>query len=955
MKLNETGIWLGGCAGLLLTIAITFSSFLYLKQAELSMFQEQTAQVEQQLGNYLDSIKESIRFTATTFNLSPNQQYVQIATDYADVAIYAPMLKHPQRRKFVEHMREDGFINFEVINGHKPSAKYPAYLPVTRIEPFNVKYIPLLGMDLLNRKGIGQSVLSAAASGDISMVKINLVGQEPHYWMFKAIYSGLAGQRGSYFMKHKIKMLNGVVGFQLSFPNLLTSAMLSPGMQEKLMLEDVAASMPILQQREVSLSALHLSKQFIYPIDSGHYLRLSLNKSVSWSEKMIWVLLLIAGVGIMITWLLMKSSQAVTRSDLHKNNILKSAFEGILSFNDQADIQDVNPAACMILASTIHSNGNKLYEIFNFTQFDAGKEVNFGSFLLKRHEDLLNKPIELTVQGDDGIHFIECSISYFEEQSTVHFTMFLRDITTRKKNDEERSKLAVIVEQSFNAIILTDCDGVIEYVNPAFEKMSGYSFAEVLGKTPGITSSGQHSKNYYQEMWKTLQQDKNWNGGFINKAKDGHLYEVEQTIFPIISKNSGRGVGYTSIQQDVTERNRVQKQDEHAQRLESLGILAGGIAHDFNNLLTAIMGNASLAKSNLENTDACREKLDNILHASDSAANLCKQMLAYSGKGHFIIHPINLSEVVRKILQLLETSVSKKAKLIADLQDDLSLIEADEGQIQQVIMNLVINAAEAMGERTGEIDIVTESVYLTEEKLLSLLNGEALSKGDYIVIHVHDNGCGMDADTQKKIFDPFFTTKFTGRGLGMSAILGIVRGHHGALLMQSVVGKGTQFSIYFPAIKGGHVTAKKYEAENILNLAISASSSTMVLVVDDEKDIRRLASNILDVVGMQSMQAESGEQGLALLEQHLDEIDVVLLDMTMPNMNGQQFYVKMQAFASHIPVIISSGYSESDIRQRFEKNMSLNNDLAISFLQKPYHPEALKDRIEEALKHRHKN
>jgi len=952
MKLNETGIWLGGGAGLLLTVAVTFSSFLYLNQAERNEFQEKTAQVEQKLGSYMDDIKESIRFTVTTLHLSPNPQYVQLATDYADVVVYAPMLRHAQRREFVGHMREDGFINFEIINGHKPSGIHPAYLPITRIEPFTVKYIPLLGVDLLNRKGVRSSILSASESGDISMTKVNIMGKEPKYWMFKAIYSGLAGQRDAYFMKHKMEMLNGVVGFQLSFPDLLTSAMLASGMKAVLTLQDSELrSMPMLQQSESSLFALQLSKQFIYPVDSTHFLKLSIYKTIPWSDKMIWVLLLISGVGMIITWILMKSSQAVIRSDLHKKNILTSAFEGILSFNVQGGIQDVNPAARSILASIIHANGEKLHEIFHFTQFNAAKEVNFGSFLLRCHEDLLNKPIELIAQGDDGKHFIECSISSFEERSAVHFTMFLRDITARKKNEEERSKLAVIVEQSFNAIILTDCDGVIEYVNPAFEKMSGYSSDEVLGKTPSITSSGQNSRSYYQEMWKTLRQNKSWKGDFINKAKDGHLYEVEQTIFPIISKNTGKVLGYTAIQQDVTERNRIQKQDEHAQRLESLGILAGGIAHDFNNLLTAIMGNASLAKNNLENTESCRDKLDNILNASDSAANLCKQMLAYSGKGHFVVHPLNLSEVIRKILQLLETSVSKKAKLMPDLQDDLPLIEADEGQMQQVIMNLVINAAEAIDESSGEINITTETVYVTKKKLLSLLNGDAIDVGDYVVIHVRDNGCGMDANTQAKVFDPFFTTKFTGRGLGMSAILGIVRGHHGALQMQSVVGQGTQFSIYFPIVKGGDVSSKVHVSDSDMDSSMPQSRPVTVLVVDDEKDICIVASNLLHAMGMRSIQAESGEQGLALLEAHLDEIDVVLLDMTMPNMNGQQFYVKMQDFASHIPVIVSSGYAESDVRERFEKNMSLGNVLGLTFLQKPYHPEALKDSIQEILKH----
>jgi len=385
--------------------------------------------------------------------------------------------------------------------------------------------------------------------------------------------------------------------------------------------------------------------------------------------------------------------------------------------------------------------------------------------------------------------------------------------------------------------------------------------------------------------------------------------------------------------------------------LESLGVLAGGIAHDFNNLLTAIMGNASLAMRNLEHPEACKGKLNNILHASESAANLCKQMLAYSGKGQFIIYPMNVSEVIQKILQLLETSILKNAKLVANLRDDLPLVEADEGQMQQVIMNLVINAAEAMDDRTGEIHVITDAIHLTQEKLLTLLNGEMIAEGDYVVIHVRDNGCGMDADTQKKVFDPFFTTKFTGRGLGMSAILGIVRAHKGALQMQSVVGQGTQFSIYFPVLKASKLSAKAAVLDGDKDSDIAPSTATTVLIVDDEKDIRRLASDILDMVDMHSIQAESGEQGLLLLEEHLAEIDVVLLDMTMPNMNGQEFYVKMQRFASHIPVIISSGYAESDIRQRFEKESSLNNALAIGFLQKPYHPETLKDSIQEILKH----
>jgi hypothetical protein len=282
MKLNEIGIWLGGGVGLLLTIAVTFSSFQYLNQIERNTFQEQTSDIEERLGNYLDDIKESIRFTATTLNLSPDRQAVQLATDYADVVVYAPMLRHPQRREFIERMREDGFINFEIINGKKPSLIHPAYLPVTRIEPFNVKYISLLGVDLLNRKDIRQSIISASASGDISMVKANVIGNESHYWMFKAIYSGLAGQSDPYFLTHKMEMLNGIVGFQLSFPDLLTSEDSLSGVHTNLVLKDVGANNSVLQKNERSWLALNLSKQFIYSVDSGHYFKLTIHKSISW-------------------------------------------------------------------------------------------------------------------------------------------------------------------------------------------------------------------------------------------------------------------------------------------------------------------------------------------------------------------------------------------------------------------------------------------------------------------------------------------------------------------------------------------------------------------------------------------------------------------------------------------------------------------------------------------------
>jgi len=951
MKLNETGIWLGGAVGLILTMAVAFSSFQYLSQMERNKFQEQASRIDQQLSNYFGKLKESIQFAAMTLDASGDPQHVELLlTEDMQTVVYAPMLKHPERSAFVSRMQEDGFIDFQIKDGLQAASIHPAYLPITRVEPFNVENTRFLGIDLLNREDIHQVIIDAAVSSDLTVSEVALKGGQASYWVFKAIYSGFLGKGDSYFSKHKMDMFNGVVGFELSLPQLLTDELLASGMHISLTLEDGALS--ITTQDNDGQEFLHTSKQFFYPFDASHYFHLRIDGHIAWSNHMVLLLILVMVIGIAITWLLMRSSYVVIQSDLRRKNILQSSFEGILTFNASGEILDANPSAFKMFYPLTDIKNKKLYEMIHFPLMNQMQANDFGVFLLKHQDKLLNQPIELATILHDKPRLFECSITDFHTSSERQFTMFFRDITERKFNEEELVKLATIVEQSFNGIILTDCEGCIRYVNPAFEKISGFSSQEVMGKNPNIVKSDQHSKSYYKQMWKALTQGESWKGGFVNKAKDGHLYEVEQTIFPIYSPQSGELIGYTSIQQDVTERNRIQKQDEHAQRLESLGVLAGGIAHDFNNLLTAIMGNAGLAMRMLDEPEKCKDKLSNILNASDSAANLCKQMLAYSGKGQFIIHPVHLSKVTQKIVQLLQTSIHKKAKLTLDLRDDLPLVEADEGQMQQVIMNLVINAAEAMGEAAGDISVITDTVDLSKEDLLTLLNGDAIVAGKYVVMHVRDNGCGMDDETQKKIFDPFFTTKFTGRGLGMSAILGIIRAHQGALKVESVLGEGTLFSIYFPVVEGAIEQPLQHSVDDQHSQqAVDAKAiSTTVLVVDDEQGIRDLATAILNDAGIQVMQAESGETGLSLLREHVNEIDVILLDMTMPNMDGKQFYIKMQDFASHIPVIISSGYSEHDIRKRFEVGMSLNLVTQLEFLQKPYFPLALQQKVQDILK-----
>ncbi|MCL4401599.1 MAG: ATP-binding protein, partial [Acidobacteria bacterium] len=285
----------------------------------------------------------------------------------------------------------------------------------------------------------------------------------------------------------------------------------------------------------------------------------------------------------------------------------------------------------------------------------------------------------------------------------------------------------------------------------------------------------------------------------VRRTKSGELIDVSLTISPIHNK-TGRIVGASHVARNVTERKRFEEQLRHTQKLESLGILAGGIAHDFNNLLTGILGNTSLALETLPANNPITDQRRDVVNASERAAHLTRQLLAYAGKGRFFIEPINISALVREISGLIQTSIPKNVQLRFELRDDLPFVMADASQLHQLVMNLVINGAEAIGpEMTGTV-LVTTSVQTVDEHRPGNLEGvPELAPGTYVGVEVHDTGCGMDEPTLNRIFDPFFTTKFTGRGLGLAAVQGIVRGHKGALKVHSRPGKGTTFKVLFPA------------------------------------------------------------------------------------------------------------------------------------------------------------
>jgi PAS domain S-box-containing protein len=396
--------------------------------------------------------------------------------------------------------------------------------------------------------------------------------------------------------------------------------------------------------------------------------------------------------------------------------------------------------------------------------------------------------------------------------------------------------------------------------------------------------------------------------------------------------------------QDITERRREQEQRQalerkmqEAQKLESLGLLAGGIAHDFNNLLTAILGNASWIDSRLAKNSALRPSVDQILRASERAADMCRQMLAYSGRGRFILSIVDFNQLVREMAGLVRMSLSKSAELRLELSDEPLHLAADATQIRQVIMNLLINASEALGDHPGTIRVVSGSRHADAAFLGHCSPTMELAPGEYVVLDVVDTGTGMDAEMQRRIFDPFFTTKFTGRGLGLAAVLGIVRGHNGAIEVLSEPGKGSTFRLVLPL-----VSAEATNSEEMHGLSAPRGTGA-VLIVEDEEEVRDVTARMATSLGYQVLEARDGDEAVERLRVAGDAIRVVLLDLTMPTRDGEETLSLLHALRPAVPVVLMSGFSEREIGSRFE-----GRGLA-GFLAKPFTLETLAERLRTAI------
>ena len=511
------------------------------------------------------------------------------------------------------------------------------------------------------------------------------------------------------------------------------------------------------------------------------------------------------------------------------------------------------------------------------------------------------------------------------------------DITEEKRREDERARLVTAMEQSDESVIITDPDGLMLYVNPAFERVSGYSSAEVLGRKPRMLRSGAHEPAFYEHLWQSISRGEIWHGLFINRRKDGSIYEEQAAISPVRNEE-GRIINYVALKRDVTNERRLERQLRQAQKMEAIGQLAGGVAHDFNNLLQVIGGYTEMALSSLpQNTTAARQ-LELGRSAIGRAARLVRQLLVFGRQQVGQPEIVDLNNVVADMLKMLRRLIGEHIELVLKPGSKPQMVYADPGQIEQVIMNLCVNARDAMPDG-GRVSVETSSVNLDAG---FCVDQPWAQPGEYVLICVSDTGIGMPAEVQEHIFEPFFSTKEVGKGtgLGLATVYAIIHQHQGAVLVDSELGKGTTFRIYLPASKGAADASMPMSLERPDDVP---GGMETILVAEDDELVRELAVEVLTHKGYRVLAACDGVEGMDLFEQHQDEIGLVLADVVMPRASGRALCEYVAERRPQLPVIYCSGYS----RDVLKGHLLDGEDRPL--IHKPYNRVTLLRRVRETL------
>lgn len=508
------------------------------------------------------------------------------------------------------------------------------------------------------------------------------------------------------------------------------------------------------------------------------------------------------------------------------------------------------------------------------------------------------------------------------------------DLRMLQKAEDQVRQLAATVEQSGETIVITDTKGTIEYVNPMFTVITGYTREEAIGQNPRILNAGKMEASIYQDLWKTITQGKIWKGRFVNKKKNGDHFTENVTIFPIVNP-AGETTNYVAVKQDITERLLTEEKYRQAQKMEAIGQLAGGVAHDFNNMLAIILGQVEIALMKISTGDPLEKRLQEIKMAANRSSTLTQQLLGFARKQSRQSQILNLSDTVATMLAMLKRLIGENLELRWIAEADNPLVDIDPGHFNQILTNLIINARDSI-YATGVITVKTEEIILTN-KFCSEHPGS--TPGDYILLSISDTGCGMDEEVLAKIFDPFFTTKGIGKGtgLGLSMVFGLVKQNNGYIDVISSPGEGSTFDLYFPQVKCDEERTSQSNTEGLI------CGTETVLIVEDERSLLDITITMLTEAGYSVLSAQGPFAAIQLAEKHKGTIHLLLTDIVMPKMNGVELSEHLREIKEDIKVLYMSGYP----RGHFSHQKHL--DPSAQLLKKPFSAHKLTRMVRDVL------
>ncbi len=629
-----------------------------------------------------------------------------------------------------------------------------------------------------------------------------------------------------------------------------------------------------------------------------------------------------------------QAEEELRESEEKYRSILENIGEGYYEVNLEGSFTFFNDSTCRMLGYTRDELVGMNYRRYADAEHAT---VVYQTFNEVFRTGTTTESVDWQLTRSDGTAcFVKTSVALMQDSENlpIGFRGIFRDVTGRQRAEEERERLTTAIEQAAETVVITDAEGTVQYANPAFESITGYTREEAKGQPLHILEGAGHEETQYEEMWDTLTRGEVWSGRLANTRKDGERFTEEAMISPVCDA-SGKIISYVAVSRDVTREIEMEGQLRQSQKMEAVGHLAGGIAHDFNNVLQAIHGYVDLALDGLSPEEELHELLTEIAKAARRASTLTRQLLAFSRRQ--ILHPIHLdlNSLTGDVLKLVRRVIGENIDLAFIPGQVLGMIHADPGQMEQIILNLCINARDAMPDG-GTLNIETQNVRIDAEYCR---NHSWAKQGRYVLLSISDTGHGMDEETQLQVFEPFFTTKEPGHGtgLGLSTVYGIVKQHHGMVAVYSEEGKGTTFKVYFPLVE-----RRATEVEPVIDGEAMGGTET-VLVAEDDETIRSLAVRMLEEGGYTVLVAADGEEAMRLFEMHAGDIDLALLDVVMPKMGGREVFHRLRTMRPNITILFSTGYAPSSVHSRFVLEQNL--DLII----KPYVRQSLLRKVREVL------